>query len=238
MPQVNAWQCPRTGILFATKAAYLTHLESLALKSRDEKARIKFMRERDEAWAEFRNSLTDISQLQDHIINNQDMFWKDLETVGRIQDCAIAKGKGKRIPRLSSFPKFNINYQRDTRATHGAPLGHKPCWSSKDVDEHNKQSYPGYYGQFEVKFDDPDRADVGYSDFFGTYRGHPGGIHTGSGSGHANHKDHTYRWQGEIYLFIKDFPQLHAKWLIDEEKRIAEEYEREKVRMWNILNKA
>lgn len=233
MPQVQAWQCPRTGILFASKASYLKHLESLALKSRDDKARAKFLKERSDRWAEFRNSITDISQLQQAIIDNQDLFWKDVETIHGVQDCAIAKGKGKKLPRLDSFPEFNINFKRDVRASHGAPIGHKTTWDSKTADEHNLASYPGYYGRFKVKFTGSDNTSLGGSTFFGSFSNHhpPSGIHTGSGSGSGNWKEKCTYWQGEIYLFLQDFPKLHEQWLIEEDKR-------QKAQMWGILNKA
>lgn len=231
MPKIEAWQCPRTKVLFANKGPYLKHLKSLALKSRDEKARIKFLNERNKRWEEFRASITDISQLPQAIIDNQDLFWKDLETISRIQDCKIAKSKGKRLPRLDSFPEFNINFERNVRASHGAPIGHRSTWDPKKADDHNLVSYPGYRGRFKVKFADPDLADVGGSDFFGQFGNDnpPGGIHTGSGGG-SGIREGCYYWQGEVYLFLQDFPNLYAKYLKEEE-------EREKRKMWEILNK-
>ena len=197
MPVIQAWECPRSGLLFKFKSDYLVHLKGLARISIERKKHEKFLRERADFWAGFRASITDINQLKDAILANWEQFcrqahYNENEKWGRRKEFNFSD-----YIQIDNI-KINLKLVPKIRNSHHAPLnGGIRNWNG---DSDKPTHYPGFYGKIEWTHENTQYtkkiSDLPGKFFDGT------GLFTGSGGGGS------MGGSQELYLYLDDWPGL------------------------------
>ncbi len=173
MSKIIAYKSPHTGELFEHKKDYDRHLRRIYRDNAWERKMQTMIDEREARWAAFRETISDISQLPQAIIDNQDLFW---ETAAKqTTDFDICKRAGI-YPKLVKFTEFALTYSDSVSNSHSCPKDGVTNWGGYVKDA--PRGYPGWHGRISWIVEWPNK-----------YHGHyPGGqlfkgsgIHTGTG---------------------------------------------------------
>ena len=214
MPQITAWECPKTKLLFKSKTKYKKHLRGLARNSLDKKARQKIIDSRLEIFKTMRETCKNAEEIEQFVKDNVKVFWAH----GLHQS---AFHKNDEIPEdlVCHSYKITATHRDSVSNSHHCPMsGGVTNWGGAKKDA--PRGYPGFQGRVEFKFshDTPSFS----SDMWENT-----GLETGSGGGGS--KGGGY----EIFMFDADWPALKdraetckAEWQEDHDKKLAEWQER------------
>lgn len=188
MPKVEAWLCPKTGLLFNT-ADYRRHLAHKAATNR-------FAQRRKAMIARAHYCLDDLHR-QTSFVDIAAWIEQNAKLLFQVQ---IIHGRmgfyRKEVPpkgfAISEVTFRGMVWKDECRITHCAPIGKRTNWGH---DKSLPTSYPGYNGHIHFVMD-KDGAG-GSSDIF-----RQTGINTGSGGGGG--RNFSY----EVTLFADDWPML------------------------------
>lgn len=187
MPQVLAWECPRTEKLFKDKAVYLVHLKELARESIEQKAIDKYKAEKEAFFKNMRDTCTSTSDIEEFIKKHFKRF------ISNGYDRRFWFDKPKRIrgPKLEHIT-ITAEWRNRIANTHSAPIGQAQNFRQDPTKPCN---FPGFKGRITFGMD---KDSPGFtSDMFeGT------GIHTGTGGG--GHKNVSY----DLILWADDWPAM------------------------------
>jgi hypothetical protein len=185
----NAFQCPWTKQVYATKNAYVKHLRELREDRihRAIRARIQH-------------------KIFDELIN-QPSFEKVIEWIEThpefFFDRMVQNGRaGWRDRREHLRDKFwikitylDVSWSDSVSNSHSCPRGGVTCWSSREAVDGRPRGYPGWGGRIEFQLS----HDLGFgSDVFRNV-----GIHTGTGGGTSDN-----RYGYDVKFFASDWPEL------------------------------
>ena len=216
MPQVTAWQCPKTGKLFLTKGRYLNHLKKKARMNLAEK-NLGALRQQITDAIDGIRLVSSGQELCDYIAKHQREFY--LSSVLKY----YGKAAGDRLLRAMKaeediqFPKIikitiNTRYKQVSNS-HSCPVGGVQNF----MRESDKPTfYMGWDGRIVLKYSDPHirydgkKYDVRMTDMLDATV-----LNFGSGGGGSG----AYSY--DLRIFEADFPNM--------------KHEKEKLICWNYL---
>jgi hypothetical protein len=203
MPQILAWECPRTKKLFTSEAKYRNHLRKLARDSLVAKRRQKIVDSRLEIFKTMRETCKNAEEIEQFVKDNVKVFWAH----GLHQS---AFHKNDEIPEdlVCHSYKITATHRDSVSNSHHCPMsGGVTNWGGEKKDA--PKGYPGFQGRVEFKFS---HDTPGFSSDMWKNTG----LETGSGGGGS--KGGGY----EIFMFDADWPA----WQEDHDKKLAEWQER------------
>ncbi len=184
MPIIQAYQCPRTGKLFADKELYLIHLRSLAKANLLNKIEARLKRSMAREFHTMRMIAT-LTELQNWIIEHSYLFYLNQKMNGFDWDKPLGPKPG--LGKIHDVRFFIRLYNEKCSNTHASPLGKPRNWHR---DDSIPTSYPGWRGRITIRCDD--RPGFLSDMFRGT------GINIGTGGG----------GEYDVILFTEDWPGL------------------------------
>jgi hypothetical protein len=183
MPLVQAWQCPKTGKLFAQKSEYHAHLRrkaKVALRERNERRLIEEFELRAEAG---RISCFAIKDVETWLEANIPLIYTQ---------CRRTWTKSKGPPEITQIRFSNMRFGIQSNS-HRAPLGKKTNWCGNESKNGVPRGYPGWIGSISYNNSDYMNWDT---DAWSSV-----GVSTGSGGGGD-------RARYDVTLWHDDFPNL------------------------------
>jgi uncharacterized C2H2 Zn-finger protein len=199
MPQITVWECPRTNMLFKTKAQYKRHLKKKARESLEAKYHQKIVDTRLDVFRKMRETCCNAAEIEQFVKDNVKVFWAH----------AIEQSyfdKDKIVPKNLVCKHFKITarYNDMVSNSHHCPMnGGVTNWCGKT--EGAPRGYPGFYGKVDFEFSHgmPSSSSTMFEDT---------GLETGGGGGSQGTGSY------EIYLFLADWPTLTNR--IEEMKKM------------------
>jgi hypothetical protein len=196
MPQILAWECPKTGALFKEKSDYIAHLKAYAKQQLLDRAHKRYVSGKEAFFRQMREQVEDFDQLKQFIFDNWEHF------------CRNAHDRDTWYNRDISFdfskwakPKaihLDLRWSDRVSNSHNCPGNGVTNWhGSPDL----PKGYPGWYGRIEIKWESNTSINRLKSCLGSSYFD-KSGIHTGSGSG----TDLGFS-QG-LEIFYEDWPGL------------------------------
>lgn len=188
MPRVLAWQCPKTGNLFADKADYRAHLGKIARQHLDARREFNLRTHFNERRRELlrSSSFEDIARWLEANVDLLNARNRDRSRWGRRVD------REKKGPVSLTEVRFvGMRWDACCSNSHVAPLGKRTNWGGRYPDE--PRGYPGYHGSIEFCLRNFNRFPT---DVFKHT-----GVCTGGGGG-------SDKARYEVTLFDDDFPLL------------------------------
>jgi len=185
LPKVEAWLCPKTGLLFNT-ADYRRHLARKAADNRFAERR-RAMIARAHYCVEDMRRQTSFTDIAAWIEENAKLLFQVQIIHGRMS--FYRKEVAPKDFAITDVEFRNMVW-KDCSVSHCAPLGERTNWGH---DKSRPTHFPGYNGHIHFKMSE----SAGGSDVFrGT------GINTGGGGGGS--RSYSY----EVTLFAQDWPML------------------------------
>lgn len=213
MPQVTAWECPRTKTLHKTKKEYVKHLKGLARVSLDNKAEAKRKAAKVAFFRNMRETIRDVDELVEFVKANWETFYKahlDRENVRW-------NTKKFKIPKLIHL-QISLGSVVQCSLSHGAPLGQQTNWCH--IDKSRPTHAYGRHGQFIWTLDgDTDGFPSDVWDYTGI-------VNDGGGSSWSTPVEvktmnpevrYFESYRGDITLWADDWPAM----MRDEVERIV-----------------
>lgn len=198
MPQITAWECPKTKKLFKHKKQYKKHLKTIARESLNAKNRQKIIDSRLNVFKTMRETCKNAAEIEQFVKDHVEVFWAH-----GLQQSAF--DNNKKVPERLVCHEFRIvaTHKDMVSNSHHCPMNSGVTnWGGEKKDA--PRGYPGFHGRVYFKFshDFPSFC----SDMWeGT------GLETGTGGGGL--KGGSY----EIFIFDSDWPALND--LIEEAKK-------------------
>jgi hypothetical protein len=206
MPKVMVYKCPHTGRLFEKKNEYDRHLRSLSRDRSYERKEAEKRAALAERWRQFRESITDVAQLPNAIIEHQDLFWYTASlNASFMGDFEVCRKTGI-WPKLVEFTEFRLQYSDSVSNSHSCPVDGVTNWGGRV--EGAPRGYPGWSGRADWISEWPHKLGGHY----------PSGqllkgsrIHTGTGGGGGSIMRKNTECQSHGYhieLFLTDWEGL------------------------------
>lgn len=188
MPQITAWECPKTKTIFKHKHQYKKHLKKIARESLDAKYRQKIVDSRLEVFKTMRETCKNAAEIEQFVKDNVKVFWAH-----GIENSPY--DRNKKIPDDLECYEFKIEatHKDNVSNSHQCPInGGVTNWHGKDD---LPKGYPGFHGRVHFKFshETPGFCSSVWKDT---------GLETGTGGGGA--KGGSY----DIFIFDADWPAL------------------------------
>ena len=197
MPQVQAWQCPHTGRLWALedKVQYQQHLRELASGRRHQR-RITEIRENANGYLQ--ETLWDCRDVKEIA----QWFLDHGEWLTAYHQARNTWGNPRRKPWQIKFTSMEITgkWHESVSNSHTAPLGKPTNWHRLFE---LPRGYPGFTGSIRFTLENTERCPGFHSDLFAGLR-----VNTGSGGGVSPS-------QYELNLFDDDWPGLVMQRVFD-----------------------
>lgn len=190
MPQIVAWECPRTGKLFKEKDQYQKYIRALARQERARKAEEQRKANKAEFFKNMRLTCRTAGDVEEFIKANWIHFVNHAMDVDHAH--FLTRRKQKQVNVLDV--KLTLGKYGKCSCSHSAPIGKPTNFMSKpNIPTH----YWGYKGRLEFKYD----AELS---FFPSHMFEGTGINCGSGSGGGR------SYSCEVTLFGDDWPTMSA----------------------------
>lgn len=206
MPLVQAWQCPKTGKLFAQKSEYHAHLRRRARVALRERT-ARRLEEEFEARAEAgRLSCFKIEDVETWLGASIPLIYTRARRTWT---------NTKKPPEITEIRFSNMRFGIQSNS-HRAPLGKRTNWCGRDSKDGVPRGYPGWIGSIRYRNSNYMNWDTEAWDSVG--------VSTGSGGGGTEARY-------DVTLWHDDFPNLLFGAIMRDEiakktaDRVFEEYE-------------
>jgi hypothetical protein len=199
MPQVLAWECPRTHQLFKDIGAYKKHLRLYARDSLDAKKEAKRKAAKEKFFCDMRKNIRSVQQLEQFVKDN----WEFFVRANMDRDPWRARQKKYKLPKLV-YLKIELGPYKFCSNSHARPLTKTGNWGARDPMK--PTGYMGWHGKF-VWITDGDTPGFPSDIWEGTGVTNDGGGSSSSVSGRPLKKNENCYWGG-ITLWEDDWPGL------------------------------
>lgn len=198
MAIIQAYQCPQTGRLYTLdkKDLYVKHLKKLARKNLNDALYLKRKAKLTAFFKNMRETVGNISELQEFIVANSDMF---LFNAWVQEGCREGNSIEEFNLKLTKFKIQSCVWIKNCRNTHSSPIGKPKNWGGKpDL----PTGYSAWHGRLQLEYSGC------YPGFFSNIFKDTG-IYFGSGSGGKEY------YASEFILWEDDWPLLSQQRLLN-----------------------
>jgi hypothetical protein len=181
MPIIQAWKCPRTGLLFEHTDEYLNHLRVLAAASLEQKRAAKIRAARTAWFTNMREQITNFDEFKQFLFDNWEYFCRNAHDHDWVTNKKQFNYDEWRRP--AEITLSLLRYSQHRSNSHGCPIGGVTNWGGDKPGA--PRGYPGWHAQLEIKFTPPANKNQNRTTLLSNYFS-GSSIHCGSGSGGTN----------------------------------------------------